>query len=141
MRRDDDVDRELKAHIELEVEDAVAEGRSREEARAAAMRAVGNVTLAKEQVHDLSPWAWWEQLWQDVRLSLRMFRRNPAFPITAILTLALGVGANAAIFSVLDALLLRSLPVSHPDALVATLGGWQLRIRLPASGRQRASRT
>jgi putative ABC transport system permease protein len=71
-----------------------------------------------EQVHDLSPWAWWEQLAQDARHALRVFRRSPAFAVTAVLMLALGVGANGAMFSVVDALVLRPLPVTDPNALV-----------------------
>jgi predicted permease len=116
---EDDAARELCAHIELEIEEELENGRNRREARASAMRTMGNVTLAKEQVHDQSPWAWWEQLRQDGRHSLRSLRRNPAFALTVVLTLALGVGANGAIFSVIDALLLRTLPVRDPASLVA----------------------
>ena len=71
-----------------------------------------------EHVHDLSTCVWWEQLGQDARHALRVFRRSPAFAVTAVLMLALGVGANGAMFSVVDALVLRPLPVIDPNALV-----------------------
>lgn len=115
---EDDVSRELRAHIDLEIEEHLDNGRTPEEARAAALRTMGNVTIVKEQIREQSPWAWWDQLRQDVRHGLRSFRRNPAFAVTAVLTLALGVGANGAIFSVIDALLLRALPVQEPERLV-----------------------
>jgi len=74
--------------------------------------------METEHVHDLSTWVWWEQLAQDARHALRVFRRSPAFAVTAVLMLALGVGANGAMFSVVDALVLRPLPVMDPNALV-----------------------
>jgi predicted permease len=118
MGREDDVSRELREHIQLEIEEQIEDGRTPEEARTAALRAMGNVTLVKEQIRELSPWAWWDQLRQDVRHGLRSFRRSPAFAITTVLTIALGVGANGAIFSVIDAILLRTLPVADPGRLV-----------------------
>jgi predicted permease len=115
---EDDVSRELRAHVDLEIEERMESGQSPEAARAEAIRLVGNMTIVKEQVHDLSTWIWWEQLRQDVRHGMRSFRRSPAFALTAVLTLALGVGANGAIFSVLDALALRTLPVRQPEQLI-----------------------
>jgi predicted permease len=115
---DDESAREMQLHVELEIEEQVAAGRTPEKARTAALREMGNITLARENVRSLSPWAWFDQVRQDIRYGLRTLGRSPAFALTALLTIALGVGANAAIFSIVDALLLRSLPVSHPEELV-----------------------
>ena len=117
-READEVRRELQAHVAQEIEEHLADGQSPQAARHAALRTVGNLTLIEEQVRDLSPWVWWDRVRQDVRYALRSFRRQPAFSITAVLTLGLGIGANGAIFSVVDALVLRSLPVQHPEELV-----------------------
>ncbi len=114
----DEIRRELDAHVALETEEHLADGRSIRAARSAALRTVGNVTLIEEQVRDLSPWAGWDRLRQDVRYALRSFRRRPAFALTTVLTLALGIGASGAIFGVVDALVLRALPVPHPEELV-----------------------
>jgi len=119
----DDLDRELGAHLELEAEEQRADGLSPRDAARAAHRLVGNRTLVKEEVRQMSLWIWWERLVQDLRYGLRGLRRSPAFAITAVVSLALGIGANTAIFSVTNAVMMRSLPVSRPDELVVLRNG------------------
>jgi predicted permease len=117
-RNDDDFAREIEAHVALEAERLVAEGHDPASARTAALKKFGNVTSARERFHESRRIMWLEDLRKDVALALRSMRRNPGFATAAILTLALGIGANAAIFSLTDQVLLRPLPVPRPHELV-----------------------
>jgi predicted permease len=115
--RELDLERELRAHLDLEAEEREAAGASPEEARQAALRALGSPVLVKERVRESWGWTWLDRLQQDLRLALRQLRRSPGFTVAAIVTLALGLGANTAIFTLINRVLLSPLPVSRPSEL------------------------
>lgn len=112
-----DLDREIEEHIALETQDNIDRGMSPEEARYAALRKFGSVVRAKEETRAVWISVWLEELVQDIRFGLRTFRKSPVFVTVAILTLALGIGANTAIFSLIDAVMLKSLPAEDPSQL------------------------
>jgi predicted permease len=109
---------ELRFHLELQVEKNIAAGMSAEAARRAALRSFGNPEALREQTRDTWSWNWLDLLILDLRQSIRSLRRAPAFSTTVILVLALGIGANVALFSVVHAVLLKSLPFPDADRLV-----------------------
>jgi len=114
-----DLAEEMRAHLEEKTEQFMREGMSREEAAQAARRAFGNATVIEERGREVWQRPRVESIWADVKYAARQLRRSPGFTVTAVLTLALGVGANTAVFSVLNAVLFRPLPFDSPDRLVS----------------------
>jgi putative ABC transport system permease protein len=115
---DDERRREIDAHVAIETDANLARGMPPDEARAAARRKLGNTTLVREEIYGMNTLAIVDTAWRDLKYGLRLLRLNPGFAAVAIVSLALGIGANAAIFQLLDAVEFRLLPVSAPDQLV-----------------------
>ncbi len=117
----DDLSAEIQEHLEEKAAELVQTGMSRDDAIAAARREFGNYTLLEERGREVWRWRVLENVWRDIRLAVRHLRRNPGFTITVVLTLALAIGANTAVFSMVDALLLRPLPYPEPQRLAAVV--------------------
>jgi hypothetical protein len=120
-RKDRELQDELESHIRMHIEDNLRSGMTPEEARRQAMIQMGGIESTKEAYREQRGLPLLETLWKDLKYGARMLRKNPGFTTVAVLTLALGIGANTAIFSVADRLLVRPLPVEKPERL-ALLG-------------------
>jgi hypothetical protein len=129
---DDERARELESYLQEEIADNIARGLTPDDARRAAYRQLGNPTRVREEIYEMNTLRFLESAWQDVRYGARLLRRNPTFAVVAVLTLALGTGANAAIFQLVDAVRLRTLPVEDPHELVE--------VRIDTRGKGRTGR-
>ena len=118
-KRKQDLDAEIQSHLQMAARDRESRGEPAAQAAASARRELGNAALIQDATHDQWRWGWLGALWQDLRFGARLLRKTPVITAIALLSLALGIGANTAIFSLLDSVMLRMLPVQNPEQLVA----------------------
>src|SRR4030095_15320340 len=118
-----DIEREMAFHMAERTDDLVASGLSEADARREARRRFGNPSVQKERTRDADVMTWLESLLADVRYARRALRASPAFALVTIVSLGLGIGANTAIFSLINAVVLRTLPVVRPDELMQVTMG------------------
>jgi predicted permease len=117
-RREESLENEIQDYVDRETRFNMEAGMPPDEARFAAQRKLGSASLVKEDTREVWGWGWLERLWQDLRYGWRMLIKNPGFTLIAVISLAIGIGANSAMFSLADALILRPLPVPHPSEVV-----------------------
>jgi len=118
-QKEGELDEEVRSHLQMAAEEHVTRGEGQEDANRAARRDFGGVELVKETARDVQGWRWLEDFAEDLRFGFRMLRKSPGFTAVAVLSLALGIGANTAIFTLINDLMLKSLPVSKPEQLVS----------------------
>src|SRR5262245_58386762 len=137
-RKDRELDEEIESHLQMHIEDNLQLGMTPEEARSQAMIRLGGIESTKEAYRDQRGLPWLETLWQDVRYGGRMLRKNPGFTSVAVLTLALGIGANTALFTAIDTVMFRPLTARDPSKLVFVAKGREETFSFPFYERLRA---
>src|ERR1700722_2352239 len=117
-RRYDELSESIREYLDEKIEDMIDRGMTREEAECKARREFGNVTLIEQRSREVWQWQMLESVWADTKFAARQMRKSLTFTVTCVLTLALGIGANTAIFSIIDTVLLHPLPFYNPSRLV-----------------------